>query len=192
MASEKINGSSSQRCPAVGSSTWGCSRHLCLGAFHPSLRSTNLLGFCLVLTELQACIHDHNSTEESFATVSPVTVSRKPTPSSLFPNMGHSPSISLGWLLQALLCMQHLRGAKLQLSLYSPLGWDAAVHLSLSSFSGRVGGSLSGLVCGSRHSLFMFASFYHKTTDFRGELCALRSRGHQDGSEGKGAYHQAR
>lgn len=77
-----------KRCPMVGRITWGCSRHLCLGPFRPSLRSTNL-GFCLALTELQACTRDHNSTEESLATVSPGVVSPKPTPSSLSPNMCH-------------------------------------------------------------------------------------------------------
>lgn len=95
-----------KRCPAVGTSTWGCSRHLCLGPFRPSLRSTNL-GFCLVLTELQAYTCDHNSTEESLATVSPGVVSPKPTTFLLVSQHVPSPTVSLGWLLQALLCKQH-------------------------------------------------------------------------------------
>lgn len=97
-----------KRCPTVGRSTWGCSRHPCLGPFRPSLCSTSL-GFCLVLMELQACTRDHNSTEQSLATVSPGMVSPKPTPSSLSPNMRHSLPVSLGWLLQAplSLCKQH-------------------------------------------------------------------------------------
>lgn len=61
MASEKINDSSSQKCPTVGSSTWWCSRcPPCLGAFCPSLYA--LLTSWLSALLWWGCRHTHKTT----------------------------------------------------------------------------------------------------------------------------------
>lgn len=156
MASEKINDSSSQKCPTVGSSTWWCSRCPCLGAFCPSLYA--------LLTSWRSALlwwgcrhtHDHNSIEETLAAASPVMVSPRHTSSSLSPNMCHYLSVSLFPLLQPVLCKQHSGRAKLQLTL-SISHWAKMTHClpvpvllfrkCLRCFSGLVWGAFPICVC---------------------------------------------